>query len=208
MTHIIYRRLFAVIALIAGLCLPLSATQNATQILDKAAANAKSAKSLKASYTIIADGHRQSGTLTIAGDRFIISSPQISSWYDGKTQWTYSTQTGEVNITEPTPEELQQVNPFAIISSFRKLYKASLLKSAAGKHRISLTAINPKTDIKSVVLTLDSSSLYPTDIELTMGNKRKVGIKVNSVSAGLAIPVTDFRFDPKKHPGIPVVDLR
>lgn len=208
MTHIIYRRLFAVIALIAGLCLPLSAAQNATQILDKAAANARSAKSLKAAYTIIADGHKQSGTLTIAGDRFIISSPQISSWYDGKTQWTYSTQTGEVNITEPTPEELQQVNPFAIISSFRKLYKASLLKSAAGEHRISLTALNPKTDIKSVVLTLNSSSLYPTDIELTMSNKRKVDIKVNSVSAGLAIPVADFRFDPKKHPGIPVVDLR
>lgn len=78
MTHIIYRRLFAVIALIAGLCLPLSAAQNATQILDKAAANARSAKSLKAAYTIIADGHKQSGTLTIAGDRFIISSPQIS----------------------------------------------------------------------------------------------------------------------------------
>lgn len=208
MTHYIYKRLFAVIALIAGLCLPLSAAQSATQILDKAAANARSAKSLKASYTITADGHSQAGTLTIAGDRFIISSPQISSWYDGKTQWTYSTQTGEVNITEPTPEELQQVNPFAIISSFRKLYKATLLKSPAGEHKIRLTASNPKTDIRSVVLTLNAKSLYPTSIELTMSNRRTVTIKVSSVSAGLQLPLSDFRFDPRKHPGVPVVDLR
>ena len=100
-----YHRVLAAILLLAGLCLPLTAAESATAILDKAAAQARSAKSLKATYTITADGHSQSGTLTIAGDRFIISSPQVSSWYDGKTQWTYSTQTGEVNITEPTPEE-------------------------------------------------------------------------------------------------------
>ena len=129
-----YRRVLAAILLLAGLCLPLAAAESATAILDKAAAQARSAKSLKATYTITADGHSQSGTLTIAGDRFIISSPQVSSWYDGKTQWTYSTQTGEVNITEPTPEELQQVNPFAIISSFRKLYIATLLIAPAGYH--------------------------------------------------------------------------
>lgn len=203
-----YHRVLAAILLLAGLCLPLTAAESATAILDKAAAQARSAKSLKATYTITADGHSQSGTLTIAGDRFIISSPQVSSWYDGKTQWTYSTQTGEVNITEPTPEELQQVNPFAIISSFRKLYKATLLKAPAGDHKIRLTANNPKTDIKSVVLTLNAKSLYPTNIELTMSNRRTVTIKVTSVSAGLALPLSDFRFDPKKHPGIPVVDLR
>lgn len=184
------------------------AAESAIQILDKAAAKAKSAKSLKAAYTISADGHKQSGTLTISGDKFIIASPEIASWYDGRTQWTYSTQTGEVNITEPTAEELQQVNPFAIISSFRKHYKATLLKSAAGQKKIKLTAGNPKSDIKSVILTLNSATLYPSNIELTMSNRRIVNISVNAIAEAGAIPLSEFRFDPKKHPGVPVVDLR
>lgn len=208
MTRTFLNRILLLIALLAGSTAVMQGAETATSILDRASAKIRSDKSIAATYTISADGHLQSGTLTIAGDRFILTSPQISSWYDGKTQWTYSTQTGEVNITEPTPEELQQVNPFAIINSFRKLYKASLLKSPATEKKIKLTASNPKSDIKSVVLTLNASTLYPTAIELTMSNRRTVTIHVTSTKSGGALPVSDFRFNSKKYPGVPVVDLR
>ena len=208
MNMIIRKRLFSLLAMLVVMILTCNAAETATSILDKAAEKVKMSKSLNASYTITADGHKQNGTLTISGDRFTISSPQISSWYDGKTQWTYSTQTGEVNITEPTPEELQQVNPFAIINSFRKLYKATLLKSPSTEKRIKLTALKQKNDIKNVVLTLSASTLYPTSIELTLSNRRVVTININSVSTGNALPISDFRFDSKKYQGIPVVDLR
>lgn len=199
-----------ILLLLLALCclLPLHAAESATTVLDKAAAKIRSAKSLSASYTISADGHSQSGTLTIAGDRFTIDSPQISSWYDGRTQWTYSTNAGEVNITEPTPEELQQVNPFAIINSFKTNYRASMLKAPAGEKKIRLTSTNSGSDIHSVELTLNASTLYPTRIVLTMGNRRSVSISINSVKAGAALPVSHFRYDPAKHPGLPVVDLR
>lgn len=199
-----------ILLLLLALCclLPLHAAESATAVLDKAAAKIRSAKSLSASYTISADGHSQSGTLTIAGDRFTIDSPQISSWYDGRTQWTYSANAGEVNITEPTPEELQQVNPFAIINSFKTNYRASMLKAPAGEKKIRLTSTNSRSDIHSVELTLSASTLYPTRIVLTMGNRRSVSISINSVKAGAALPVSHFRYDPAKHPGIPVVDLR
>lgn len=212
MTHILLNRttnrFLLSILLCLGVCSYINAAETATQILDKAATKIRSAKTLKADYLITADGHRQNGSITIAGDRFIISSPQISSWYDGKTQWTYSTQTGEVNITEPTPEELQQVNPFAIVSSFKKLYKATLLKSPASEKKIQLTAINAKNDITKITLTLNASTLYPSAIELTMSNRRVVKVQVNNVSAGLPLPLSEFQFNPKKYPGVPMVDLR
>lgn len=208
MTRIFFNRILFLIALLAGTIATMQGAETAASVLDRASAKIRNDKSIVSTYTISADGHLQSGTLTIAGDRFILTSPQISSWYDGKTQWTYSTQTGEVNITEPTPEELQQVNPFAIINSFRKLYKASLLKAPASEKKIKLTASNPKSDIKSVVLALNASTLYPTSIELTMSNRRTVTIHVTSTKSGGLLPVTDFRFNPKKYPGVPVVDLR
>lgn len=199
-----------ILLLLLALCclLPLHAAESATAILDKAAAKVRSAKSLSASYTITADGHSQSGTLTIAGDRFTIASPQISSWYDGRTQWTYSTHVGEVNITEPTPEELQQVNPFAIINSFKTDYRASMLKAPAGEKKIRLTSTRSGSDIHSVELTLSAATLYPTRIVLTMGNRRSVSIAISSVKAGAALPISFFRYDAAKHPGISVVDLR
>lgn len=199
-----------ILLLILALCclLPLQAAESATTVLNKAAAKLSAAKSLSASYTITAEGQSQSGTLTIAGDCFTIMSPQISSWYDGRTQWTYSTHVGEVNISEPTPEELQQVNPFAIINSFKTFYKAAMLKSDAGEKKIRLTANKAGSDIHTVVLTLNANTLYPTRIELTMSNRRTVTITVNSVKAGAALPASTFRYNPKAHPGIPVVDLR
>ena len=199
-----------IILLILALCclLPLHAAESATAVLDKAAAKIRASKSLSASYTITADGQSNSGTLTISVDRFTIVSPQISSWYDGRTQWTYSTHVGEVNITEPSPEELQQVNPFAIINSFKTHYRASMLKSAAGEKKIRLTATQAGSDIHSVDLTLNATTLYPTRIVLNMANRRSVSITVSSVKPGEALPVSFFRYDAAKHPGLPVVDLR
>ena len=200
--------LFVFIMLLTCGVTELSAGETAGSILDKAATKIRSAKSISASYTITADGHKQSGEIVVAGNCFAISSPQISSWYDGKTQWTYSTQTGEVNITDPTTEELQQVNPFAIINSFRKLYKAVALKAPATEKKIRLTASNPKNDIKSVVLTLDATTLYPSHIELALTNRRTVSIDVTSVKSGEQLPQSEFRFNPKLYSGVPIVDLR
>nr|WP_305297176.1 hypothetical protein [Duncaniella muris] len=41
-----------------------------------------------------------------------------------------------------------------------------------------------------------------------MANRRSVGITVSSVKPGEALPVSFFRYDAAKHPGLPVVDLR
>lgn len=197
--------LFAIIFLSAA---SIYAVETASGILNSSANRIKSAKSLVASYVITADGHKQDGIMTISGERFTISSPQMVSWYDGKTQWTYTSHTGEVNITEPTAEELQQINPFAIIRSFSNNYKAQQLKSPAGTKKIRLTALSPKSDIKTVILTLNAKTLYPTRIDLTMGNRQSVAIQISAVEEGPTLPAANFRFDAKKYPGVQVVDLR
>ncbi len=202
------KKYLAILAALLMVTLQAKAAESATSILQQAAAKVTKAKSLVADYTISADGHSQNGILTISGERFTLSSPQMVSWYDGKTQWTYSSHIGEVNITEPTPEELQQVNPFAIIRTFSKNYKATLEKSAAGTKQLRLTAISAKSDIKTVVLTLDATTLYPTKIQLVMANRQQVNIKINKLTEGPTLPMSHFRFDPKKYPDVPVVDLR
>ena len=148
------------------------------------------------------------GTIVTSGDKFHISSPQLSTWYDGRTQWTYSPSSNEVNITEPTAEELQQVNPFAIISAFRRAYKGTLLKSPAGTHTVQLLPLDKKASIRKAVVTFDAKTLYPTLIRLTTDNNAILSIKVTNVVAGKKYPLSTFVFAKKKYPGAEIIDLR
>lgn len=185
-----------------------TAARAESSMLDRCATKIKSAPSLYVTYTVTADGHTADGHLVIQGDMFSISSPGLRSWYDGKTQWTYSSQIGEVNIITPTPEEVRQINPLAIIKTFSTAYTTQQLKAPAGKTAYRLKAKDSRADITSADITIDDKTLYPTRITLSMSNKQKVTLDIRSVSTGSRLPTDNFRFDKKRFPGVNVVDLR
>lgn len=190
-----------------ALCVGAASTGGA--LLQRCAAKIKSAPSLSVTYTVSADGNTAEGLLVLQGEMFTISTPGMVSWYDGKSQWTYSDQIGEVNVISPTAEEVQQINPFAIVKSFSSSYSSEQVKSSsAGVTTLRLTAKNRKSDISSADVTINDKTLYPTRIVLTMSNRQKVTINIKNVKAGGKLPVSNFRFDAKRYPNVQVIDLR
>lgn len=185
-----------------------STAQNASAIIEKASNKFASCKSISATFALIDNGHSQNGSITVAGNKFVINTPQLSTWFDGKTQWSYSPQANEVNITTPSADELQQINPFAIISGFRTDFNAKTLKSAKGTYKIQLTPKKANQSIKNVELTLNSSTYFPTLIVITAKNNTKATIKVKTINTGSTLNASTFVFDAKKHPGVEIVDLR
>ena len=202
------RRLFSIVSLLmVALC--VSAASSGGALLQRCAAKIKSAPSLSVTYTVSADGNTAEGLLVLQGEMFTISTPGMVSWYDGKSQWTYSDQIGEVNVISPTAEEVQQINPFAIVKSFSSSYSSEQVKSSsAGMTTLRLTAKNRKSDISSADVTINDKTLYPTRIVLTMSNRQKVTINIKNVKAGGKLPVSNFRFDAKRYPNVQVIDLR
>lgn len=176
--------------------------------LDKCISAMRAIPSIKVAYTLTAEGNKSQGMLTLAGDRFTLSAPGMMTWFDGKTQWTYSSAMGEVNIVEPTPEELQQINPFAIIRTFSTSYDIRNLGSKAGVSTVQLTARSKSADIRSVRILLSDATSFPTRITLTLSSGKTVDIAVNQVMKGGKLPDTFFRFDRKLYPKVQVVDLR
>ncbi len=199
---------YLITLLISLICFNTSSAVTADDVLKSAAEKYQKANSLSANYSFTTGGNNTKGSIISAGDKFHIYSSDLSIWYDGRTQWSYTPASNEVCISEPTPEELQQINPFAIISAFRKVYKSSLLKSTAGTYKIQLLPIDKRASIRKAVVTMNATTYYPSKIELTLDNNSIVVINVSNVKIGEKYPASTFTFDKNRHPHTEVVDLR
>lgn len=202
------------IAMLPALCAHAQSASakpaSASVQIEKCAEKLRSAHSLTVMYTATADGRSTEGELVVQGDMFTITAPGMISWFDGKTQWTFSSQIGEVNIIDPTPEEIAQINPLAILSSFSRSYTAKQVTNATNA-KTSTIRLTPKAsgnDIRQADVAINRSTGYPSRIALTMANKQTVTIVINDIRVGKKLPASRFRFDKKLFPGVQVVDLR
>lgn len=118
------------LVLILFLSVSLSAQKDkqAREILDKTANALQQAGGIRATF-----GGTGNGTLLLKGNRFYLNSGGIQSWFDGTTQWSYLESSEEVNVSNPTPEELQTINPYALLS----IYKADIIISIQGSKAVT-----------------------------------------------------------------------
>lgn len=186
-----------------------AATPTATDLLRQAVENLRKASAIEATVGAAASGHSTTGKLLLSGNRFHLSTPQLITWFDGKTQWTYSPETQEVNISEPSAAELAQINPFAILADLTANYKPRLLKADSPSRRaIELTPKAKKAPYKKVVLTLDAATLYPSNIKVTTPDGATTTLTLSGVRTVKAPAATAFRFPSASYPKAEVIDLR
>ena len=114
--------------LIALLSLPVIAQQQQSQakaVLDKTAEAFRKTGGVKADFIIksvtngLVEGS-ESGTIQLKGEKFVLKASEVITWFDGKTQWSYVVRNDEVNVSNPTQEELQQINPYTFQYMYQK----------------------------------------------------------------------------------------
>lgn len=201
--------LFGIITILAtAVCAAKpSATPSAADVLRKAAAAMKDTPSVEASFSVSIGNRASSGDILISGDKFALTTPELSTWFDGKTQWAYSPAANEVNISEPTPEELQQINPFAILSAMQNQFTPRRLKANAGCDRIELIP-KGKSEYTKIVATFNATTHFPIEIIITSTDRSVTTIKITSIKKGGKTADGRFRFNPARFPGVEIVDLR
>ena len=195
------------LVLILFLSVSLSAQKDkqAREILDKTTNALQQAGGIRATF-----GGTGNGTLLLKGNQFYLNSGGIQSWFDGKTQWSYLESSEEVNVSNPTPEELQTINPYALLSIYKNgyNYKYAGTKSRNGKQgfEVILTPEN-KQDITSITLFV-SQTYQPLYIKVEQNNKSANEIIVTSYQPNQPLDNATFKFDKKKFPNAEVIDLR
>lgn len=203
------RRILPALLMLAALA--ASGAESATQLLARCADKLTSAPSVSARFTISGSEGDVAGSVVLARERFRMNSPQLNIWFDGRTQWSALASAREVNVTEPTAEELLTTNPFAIITDYSRSYNCRLLKQQGGAATIKQVELTPKAagaDIRRAVISIDTRTLWPVKAVVTMSSGTTVNATISNCAIGKKLPATSFTFTPSALPGYEIVDLR
>lgn len=199
-----------VAALVVAVCLAFAAdaAEPAKTTVTKCSAALKAAPSLTATFLLDSDNGQIPGSLTMSGRCFKLITDRLSIWYDGKTQWTYVPENEEVNITEPTADELLETNPVEIINASMSKYSARVVRTEGSVRTIELKPLKPGSSIVSAELSIDTARNLPTRVVAVFTNGSRLIANIANVKIGKAIPRSAFVYDTKLHPSAETVDLR
>lgn len=214
-------RKFFFSVLIALLSLPVIAQQQQSQakaVLDKTAEVFRKAGGVKADFTVkavtngLAEG-AESGTIQLKGEKFVLKTSDIVTWFDGKTQWSYVAKNDEVNVSNPTQEELQQINPYTFLYMYQKgfSYKLGAARTFSGKAvwEVILTAKDKKQELERIVLYVTKDAYEPLYILLQQrGQQTRNEITVTDYQTRQNYADRIFTFDRKQYPNAEIIDLR
>lgn len=206
---------FAVLLLAATLAAPFymsgQAANAAESILQKTVDKIKGSPSLRVHFTVSQGKEKTEGEMVMSGSCFAMSvaNGSFETWFDGKTQWTWGSSTNEVNMTQPTAEELMETNPLVILDGATKDYKTSLIKNDAAKAELRLIPIGTKkNDIKEAILNINKMSNFPDALKVTLKDGQNIEFNFLGITVGKQLQPKDFRYDTVYHPDAEIIDLR
>ena len=216
-------RYMVVLGLLLLVCAPGRAQhdgQQAKKILDQTAETFRRSGGVSAGFMLnhysnkVIDG-KSAGSIQLQGDKFVLTAGGITTWFDGRTQWSYVAANGEVNVTTPTPQELQQLNPYAFLQLYRQGYDFRLgtVSSFARKQvwDVLLVANAQKEEFSRIRLYIAKDGYQPFFIRLEREGE--------PAGSWTEIVITDYRvhqhyeeafftFDSKRYPDAEIIDLR
>ena len=201
------RIIFSILSLvlISFSCYPQGNT--ADQILNKSVAAISSAKGMTASFSIGSNAGK--GELKISGKKFFVALPDAQVWYNGTNLYTYNKNSGETTLTNPTAEELAEVNPLEYVKNASKHYSAAFsLKKIPGKQVLDLTPKNNKGQIKKITLTLRSSDYMPEKLVIEPKSGKSITISINNLKAVNSLNSSEFEYPASKFKNVELIDLR
>ena len=113
------------------------------------------------------------GAITMHGDKFLLTMFGLQAAYDGKTMYMYSAETDELTLTNPSAQELVDINPF--------LYAKALVDVCHTTERekgeqtiVTLTPNDLSIGINRFVLVVRTADLMPLQLEIKEGKKTSI----------------------------------
>lgn len=203
------KRIALYISLLLLTSLAASAAESAADVIKKASDLLSASSGTTASFRMASDADgSMPGTIAMSGTKFNVATTQNTTIFDGATQWTIDPQTMEVSIYDPTPEELQQINPLGFIKGAAQNFTPKLVSSAGGNIKVQLTPKIKDSQIKKATITFSAATGLPSSIAMTLSDGTSLNIAISNLKLNQQIPSSKFKVGTKDYPGYDFVDLR
>ena len=191
--------------------------QNARTILDKASETYNKAGGVTANFTLDAKDAKSKNTYSydgkayLKGNKFKLEIPDGITWFDGKTQWSYLKDTEEVNISNPSGDELQGINPSAIFTMYKQGFKLAYKGEKKVRNKTVLEVeMTPekKQDITKIIVQIDKATNLLSFINIVDKSGLQNMLTITKMQTGVSLTDATFTFNKKDYPKVDIIDLR
>jgi len=212
------KTVFGAICLMLGFAAQAQYDPKALEILDAMSKKYKSIPAFEAniSYTLTNDVEKINeefkGKITVKGDKYRLALPEQEVINNGTTVWTYLPDAKEVNIDNFDADSDEEINPSKIFDVYKKGFKYLYLqdKTESGVVCEEVDLVPEKKDAKffkiKMMINKKDKSLSSFTLFDKSGNRYKYAI--TKFNPTVKVEDAYFAFDPKKYPGVEIVDLR
>ena len=186
-------------------CINAQTDAEATEVLDKALAGLSDDSGIRADF-----GGTEKGFLLLKGEKVDLNNGNNQIWYDGKTQWSYVAQNEEVNISHPTIEEIQAINPYLILmrykTDFNYTYTGKRTRNGVEGHEIILT---PKQAGNRELIRLFISKKHrPLAMKIEQNGQAISEVNITNYQTKQKLVDEMFRFNKSLYPNVELIDMR
>jgi len=159
----------------------------------------------------ITDSHE--GDIVVKGKKYNLELMGMESFYNGETKWQYNKEANEVTISKPTTVEGGFFDdPTKLFKDYEKNFKSKYFGEKVEKGRyiyeLELFPIDLKTPYSKLSLKFDKRTLEPVQIRYQGKDGNNYIIKVKVFRSNVPVRDERFNFEPKRHKGIEIIDMR
>lgn len=199
-------------------CILSANSQSARGILDKANMAYNKAEGIEASFTIKTEDvknkttYSQDGKALLEGNKFKIEVTDGITWFDGKTQWVYSKGSEEVNVSNPTGEELAGVSPAYLLNIYKTgfdlKYKGEKRENGKTSYVIDLVPQGGKSEFVRMTIYIEKTTNLFNAIKMYGRNGFNNHLIIKSTQTNKIFGNNTFAFPKKDYPNAEIIDLR
>ena len=186
-----------------------SRTSEAQQLLDEVSAKVKSYDSMTLEFKYVLENTEENirqetrGDVTLQNDKYVLNILGITRIYDGKSLVTISPEDEEVTISSNNTTDENTITPSKLLSFYKEgyTYSMDINQNIMGRkiQYIKLIPIDSDSEIKYVLLGIDSSTKHVYNLIEIGSNDTKTTLTINSFKTNQSLSKTFFEFDVKNY---------
>lgn len=151
-----------------------------------------------------------SGTMDVLGEKYVMKTPEMSTWFNGRDQWNLVNSNNEVTLVTPNEDELQVASPMAFLGIYKKGFNLSSKNAELRGRKIWDVTLRPKKrkqEPSIITISIDRQTFVPMCIRIrNEGNWTRISIA--DFKSGANLSASHFNYPAEEYPLFEVIDMR